>query len=121
MTGSRPRARALAATLLAALLCLGWSVTGSVDPAVAADDGTCVGQGEYKKIASGMNITKLQQVVHDQAPFAETMGKGKKRYRWYAACDAWQPDLDVVVRVHQPVVGRRTVTKKALDAYVPAA
>jgi hypothetical protein len=118
MSGSRPRARALAAPLLAAVLCLGWAVAGSVVPAVAADDGTCVGRGEYKHIVSGMNITKLQQVVHDQTPFAETAGKGKQRYRWYAACDAWQPDLDVVVRVHQPVVGRRTVTKKALDTYV---
>ena len=121
MAGSRPRARALAATLPAALLCLGWSVAGSVGPAVAADNGTCVGQGEYKNITSGMNITKLQQVLHGQVPFAETMGKGKQRYRWYAACDAWQPDLDVVVRVHQPVVGRRTVTKKALDAFVAPA
>jgi hypothetical protein len=115
MAGSRPRARALAATLLAALVC---PVTGAVGPAVAADDGTCVGQGEFKNITPGMSITKLQQAVHGQAPFAETTGKGKQRYRWYVACDAWQPDFDVVVRFLQPVVGRRTVTKKSLDAYV---
>jgi hypothetical protein len=118
MAGSRPRARALAATLPAALLCLGWSVTGSVGPALAADDGTCVGHGEYKNITSGMNITKLQLAVHGQVPFAETSGRGKQRYRWYVACDAWKPDVDVAVRVHEPVVGRRTVTKKSLDVYV---
>ena len=115
MAGSRPRARALAASLLAGLLC---PVAGAVGPAVAADDGTCVGSGEYKDIKAGMNITKLQQALHGQAPFAETSGKGKQRYRWYSACDAWQPDLDVVVRILQPVVGRRTVTKKSVDAYV---
>jgi hypothetical protein len=115
MAGSRPRARALAATLLAGLLC---PVTGAIAPAVAADDGTCVGQGEYKSIKAGMSVTKLQQAVHGQAPFAEAAGRGKQRFRWYAACDAWQPDLDIVVRILQPVVGRRTVTKKAIDAYV---
>jgi hypothetical protein len=118
MAGSRPRGRALAASLLATLLCVGGAVTGSVGPAVAADDGTCVGQGEYKAIKAGMNITKLQQAVHGQAPFAEAAGRGKLRYRWYAACDAWQPDLDVVVRILQPVVGRRTVTRKSVDTYV---
>ena len=115
MAGSRPRARALAATLLAGLLC---PATGAIGPAVAADDGTCVGQGEYRNIKAGMNVTKLQLALHGQAPFAEAMGRGKQRYRWYAACDAWQPDLDVVVRILQPVVGRRTVIKKAVDVYV---
>ena len=86
-------------------------------PAGADDDPTCVGSGEYKNITAGMTIAKLQQAVHDQVPFAETVGKGKKRYRWYVACEAWKPDLDVVVRFHQPVVGRRTVTKKALAVY----
>ena len=119
MAGSRPRDRALTASLLAALLCAGWSVTGSAGPAVAADDGTCVGLGEYKDIKAGMNITKLQQAVHGQVPFAEAAGRGKVRFRWYAACDAWQPDLDVVVRILQPVVGRRTVTRKSVDTYTP--
>jgi hypothetical protein len=100
-----------AAALLAGLL------ASAPSPALAADDGTCVGQGEYKKIAAGMSISKLQQAVHGQAPFAETTGKGRQRYRWYVACDAWQPDLDVVVRYHEPVVGRRTVTRKGLDVY----
>ena len=101
-----------AAALLAGLLCV------APPPAIAADDGTCVGQGEYKNIESGMSISKLQQAVHGQIPFAETTGKGKQHDRWYVACDAWQPDRDVVVRFHEPVVGRRTVTKKRLDVYV---
>ena len=67
-----------------------------------------------------MTIQKLGKVLDDQVPFAETEGKGKKGYRWYVACEAWQPDLDVSVRYHQPVVGRRTVSKKALDVYVAA-
>jgi hypothetical protein len=103
-----------AALVLAGLLCPG----SGLAPAVAADDGTCVGQGEYKSITSGMSISKLQQAVHGQAPFADTAGKGRQRYRWYVACDAWQPDLDVAVRYRQPVVGRRTVTKKSLAVYV---
>ena len=110
--------RTLPATLLlAGLLCPG----SGLAPAVAADDGTCVGSGEYKNITPGMSIAKLQQAVHDQAPFAETPGKGRQRYRWYTACDAWQPDLDVAVRYLQPVVGRRTVIKKALAVYVAPA
>ena len=115
MAGSRPRARALAATLLAGLLC---PVTGVVGPAVAVDDGTCVGQGEYRSVKAGMNVTKLQLALHGQAPFAEAKGKGNQRNRWYTACDAWQTDLDVVVRILQPVVGRRTVIKKSLGVYV---
>ncbi len=115
MAGFRPRARALAATLLAGLLC---PVAWSVGPAGATDDPTCVGKGEYNKVKSGMSITKLQKTFHGQAPFAQTTGKGKQRFRWYVACEAWQPDLDVVVRFHEPVVGRRTVTKKRLDVYV---
>ena len=115
MNGSRPRARALAVGLLTGLLC---PLAFSTGPAVAADDETCVGQGEYKKIAAGMSITQLQNALHGQTPFAETTGKGQQRYRWYVACDAWQPDRDVVVRFHEPVVGRRTVTRKGLDVYV---
>jgi hypothetical protein len=68
-----------------------------------------------------MTIQKLGQVLQGQIPFAETEGKGKTRFRWYAACDAWQPDLDVLVRYHQPVVGRRTVSKKSLDVFVAPA
>ena len=68
-----------------------------------------------------MTIDKLGKVLHGQLPFADTDGKGKLRFRWYVACEDWQPDLDVSVRYHQPVVGRRTVNKKALDVYVPDA
>jgi hypothetical protein len=84
----------------------------------AADDGTCVGKGEYKRIRGGMSIEKLTHVLHGQTPFADTEGKGKQHVRWYVACDAWQPDKDVRVRYHQPVVGRRTVTGKKLAVYV---
>lgn len=106
-----------AALLLAGLLC----PAAGAAPAMAADDGTCVGSGEYKNITAGMSIAKLQQAVHGQTPFAETDGKGKQRYRWYTACDAWQPDLDVAVRYLQPVVGRRTVIRKSLAVYVAPA
>jgi hypothetical protein len=64
-----------------------------------------------------MTIQQLTDVLHGQTPFALTDGTGKQHYRWYVACDSWQPDLDVSVRYHQPVVGRRTVTKKALAVY----
>ena len=101
-----------AVALLAGLLC-------PVTTAVAAADGTCVGEGEYKAIKSGMSIEKLTDVLHGQKPFAESIGKGKQRFRWYVACDEWQPDEDVAVRYHQPIVGRRTVTKKSLSVYVP--
>jgi hypothetical protein len=121
MTLSRTSRTWPAALLLAGLLCPVAGPVSGLAPAGAADDGTCVGSGEYKTIAAGMSIAKLQKAVHDQAPFAETAGKGKQRYRWYTACDAWQPDLDVAVRYHQPVVGRRTVTKKALAVYVAPA
>jgi hypothetical protein len=86
--------------------------------ALAADDDTCVRRAEYKAIKSGMSIDKLGQVLHGQTAFADVAGKGKQRIRWYAACDEWQPDKDVAVRYHQPVVGRRTVTKKSLKVYV---
>ena len=105
------RASLPAVVLLAGLLC-------PVSTAVAADDGTCVGSGEYKSIKAGMSIEKLTDVLHGQKPFAESMGQGKQRIRWYVACDAWQPDEDVAVRYHQPIVGRRTVTKKSLKVYV---
>ena len=83
-----------------------------------AADPTCVGKGEYKAIRGGMTIEKLGKVLDGQAPFADLDGRGKQRLRWFAACDAWQPDKDVLVRYHQPVVGRRTVTRKSLDVYV---
>ena len=108
---TRTPAATLAALVLACLL--------PAMPAQAADDGTCVGKGEYNRITAGMTIEKLGKVQHGQLPFAETEGKGKQRYRWYVACEEWKPDLDVSVRYHQPVVGRRTVNKKALDIYVP--
>ncbi len=112
-----PRSRTVlpAAAVLAGLLC---PAVALVPAAVAAANGTCVGEHEFAKITSGMSMTKLQKAVHGQVPFADTAGKGKQRYRWYVACDDWQPDLDVAVRYHQPVVGRRTVTKKSLAAYV---
>jgi hypothetical protein len=104
--------------LPAALLLAGLLSPGVAPAAVAADDGTCVGKGEYARIRSGMSIVKLQATLHGQIPFAQTDGRGKQRYRWYAACDAWQPDKDVAVRYLQPVVGRRTVTKKWVDVFV---
>jgi hypothetical protein len=107
-----------AAATLATLALVACLVPGLVSGAVAADDGTCVGKGEFKRIHGGMTIEKLGKVLHDQTPFADIEGKGKKRIRWYVACEAWQPDKDVAVSYHQPVVGRRTVTKKALDVYV---
>jgi hypothetical protein len=113
---SRASARAPAATL-AALVMLASLLTAT--SARAADDGTCVGKGEYGRIKAGMTIEKLGKVLHGQVPFADVEGRGKQRYRWYVACEDWKPDLDVSVRYHQPVVGRRTVVKKALDVYVP--
>jgi hypothetical protein len=107
-----------AASLLAVVLCLP-VLAPSVS--VASDDGSCVGSGEYKAIKVGMTIEKLGKVLHGQTPFATIDGRGKTRYRWYFACEAWEPDRDVVVRYHQPVVGRRTVSKKALDVYVAPA
>jgi len=61
----------------------------------------------------------FEKIYNSSEQKAETEGKGKQRYRWYVACEEWKPDLDVSVRYHQPVVGRRTVNKKALDIYVP--
>ena len=101
---SRASTRTPAATLAALVLACLLPTT----PAQAADDGTCVGKGEYSRIKTGMTIDKLGKVLHGQLPFADTDGKGKQRYRWYVACEEdWQPDLDVSVRYHQPVVGRR--------------
>jgi hypothetical protein len=116
MSGASTRTPAAALAALTVLACL-----LPATPAQAADDGTCVGKGEYHRIRAGMTIEKLGKVLHGQLPFADTEGKGKQRYRWYAACEDWQPDLDVVVRYHQPVVGRRTVNKKALAVYVAPA
>jgi hypothetical protein len=111
----RPRTVLPAAAVLVGLLC---PATVLVPAAVAADDGTCVSEHEFGKISAGMSMAKLQKTVHGQVPFAETTGHGKQRYRWYVACDDWQADLDVAVRYRQPVVGRRTVTKKSLATYV---
>jgi hypothetical protein len=116
MSGASTRTPAATLAALAVLACL-----LPTTPAQAADDGTCVGKGEYRRIKAGMTIEKLGKVLHGQLPFADTEGKGKQRYRWYAACEDWQPDLDVAVRYHQPVVGRRTVNKKALAVYVAPA
>ena len=113
MSGASTRTPAATLAALAVLACL-----LPTTPAQAADDGTCVGAREYHRIKSGMTIEKLGKVLHGQLPFADTEGKGKQRYRWYVACEDWQPDLDVAVRYHQPVVGRRTVNKKALAVYV---
>ena len=120
MPRSRPRSRttAPALTTLVLVACLLPGLVSGV--AAAADDGTCVGKGEYKAIHGGMGIQKLTSVLHGQTPFADLALRGTKRVRWYVACDAWQPDKDVAVRYHQPVVGRRTVTKKLLDVYVPS-
>ena len=114
---SRPRSRATAPALtaLALVACL---LPGLVSGSAAAADGTCVGKGEYKLIHGGMGIQKLTAVLHGQTPFADMAVKGMKRVRWYVACDAWQPDKDVAVTYHEPVVGRRTVTKKKLAVYV---
>jgi len=113
-TGNRAAAPTLATLALVACLLPGL-VPGA---AAAADDGTCVGKGEYKKIHGGIGIQKLATILHGQTPFADTAGKGSKRVRWYVACEEWQPVKDVAVTYHQPVVGRRTVTKKNLDVYV---
>jgi hypothetical protein len=86
-------------------------------PGVAA--APCVGEAEYNLIHAGMTIQKLGKVLDDQVPFATSDGRGNQHYRWYDACEAWQPDRDVVVRYHQAAVGRRTVTRKALKVYVP--
>ena len=114
---SRASTRTPAATVaaLVVLACL----LPATPAAQATEDGTCVGKGEYSRIKAGMTIEKLAKVLHGQLPFADAEGKGKQRYRWYVACEDWQPDLDVSVRYHQPVVGRRTVSKKALAVYAP--
>jgi hypothetical protein len=117
---SRFRARTRAALpSLASLALAATLVTGLGTVAHAANDDTCVGKGEFGRIKPGMSIDKLGMVLHGQAPFAQTTGMGRQRYRWYVACEAWEPDMDVAVRYHQPIVGRRTVTKKRLDVYAP--
>ncbi len=80
----------------------------------------CVSKAEFDRIHSGMTIQKLGVVLDGQTPFATTDGKGNQHYRWYDACDGWEPDRDVKVRYPQAAVGRRAVTKKALAVYVPA-
>ena len=114
---SRPRAAAL--VLAAAGLTVSL-VPGLVTGSARAADDTYVGKGEYKSIHGGIGIQKLSKILGGQLPFADTAGKGKKKVRWYLACEEWQPDKDVAVTYRQPVVGRRTVTKKALDVYVAA-
>ena len=79
----------------------------------------CVSKAEFELIHSGMTIQKLGNVLDGQVPFATADGKGNQHFRWYVACEAWQPDRDVKVRYHQAAVGRRTVTKKALAVYGP--
>jgi hypothetical protein len=106
---------------LAALALVAGLVPGLVMGAAQAAEDSCVGKGEYKRIHGGMTIQKLASVLDGQTPFAEVAGRGKKRIRWYAACEEWQPEKDVAVSYRQPVVGRRTVTNKALAVYVPAA
>ena len=64
-----------------------------------------------------MTIQKLAKVLDGQPPFATIDGKGNQHYRWYDACADWEPQRDVVVRYHQAPVGRRTVTKKALEVF----
>jgi hypothetical protein len=114
----RSRTLLPAAAALVGMLCPAGAL---VPAAVAADDGTCVGKHEFTTIAAGMSMAKLQKALHGQVPFAETAGRGKQRYRWYVACENWQPDLDVAVRFRQPIVGRRTVTKKSLAVFVAPA
>jgi hypothetical protein len=80
-------------------------------------DTPCVSKAEYELIRPGMTIQKLAKVLDDQPPFATIDGKGKQHYRWYDACQEWQPERDVLVRYHQAPVGRRTVTKKALEVF----
>jgi hypothetical protein len=112
----RPRSRG-AVPALATLALVACLVPGLVGGGAQAVD-ACVGKGEYKRIRGGMTIEKLAGVLDGQTPFAEAAGKGRQRIRWYAACEAWQPDKDVAVSYRQPIVGRRTVTRKALDVYV---
>ena len=104
-------ALALATSLLVGL------VPGLVAGGAHADDPTCVGKGEYKQIRGGMSIQRLADLLDGQTPFADLEGRARQRVRWYAACDTWQPVKDVVVRYHQPVVGRRTVAGKRLAVY----
>ena len=79
----------------------------------------CVSKAEFELIHAGMTIQKLGNILGDQVPFATADGTGNQHFRWYNACGAWEPDRDVKVRYHQAVVGRRTVTKKALAVYAP--
>ena len=65
-----------------------------------------------------MTIEKLGKVLHGQVPFADTDGKGKQRYRWYAACDAWQPDSTSPCGTTSPswAVGRSTRRRSTSSA-----
>lgn len=116
-----PHSRTRTAPALATIAALALSaslVPGLVAGEAVADDPSCVGKGEYKKIRGGMTIQKLAALLDGQTPFAVVEGKGRQRIRWYAACDGWQSVKDVAVRYRQPVVGRRTVTGKKLAVYV---
>jgi hypothetical protein len=119
MLHPRPRRSRLGASTLAASALIASLLPGLMSAAAQADDPTCVGKGEYRKIKGGMAIQKLAILLDGQVPFAEVEGQGTQRVRWYTACDAWQPVKDVKVRYRQPVVGRRTVTGKKLAVYQP--
>ena len=108
---TRTPAATLAALVLACLL--------PAMPAQAADDGTCVGKGEYSRIKNGMTIDKLGKgAATANAPSPTPTARASSATVGNVACEDWQPDLDVSVRYHQPVVGLTHVTKKALDVYV---
>jgi hypothetical protein len=114
-SGSRPRAPRLAA--LAALALSASLLPGLAAGPASADDPTCVGRAEYKKIKGGMSIQRLSELLDGQVPFADLKGEGTTRIRWYDACETWQSVNDVKVRYRDPLVGRRSVTGKRLAVY----
>ncbi len=115
--GRMPRRRTLPAVVALALSAsLG---PGLVSAVASADDATCVGRAEFKRIKSGMGLQKLGELLDGQAPLADLEASPRMRVRWYAACDGWQPVKDVRVRYHKPLVGRRTVAGKNLGVYEP--
>jgi hypothetical protein len=115
VSGPRPRARQAAA--LAALALSASLLPGLAAGPTHADDPTCVGRAEYKKIRGGMSIQKLAELLDGQVPFADLEGTGTTRIRWYDACETWQSVKDVKVRYRDPLVGRRSVTGKRLAVY----
>ena len=114
-SGFSPRARRAAA--LAALALSASVLPGLVAGSANADDATCVGRAEYKRIKGGMSIQRLAEVLDGQVPFADLEGRGTARVRWYDACETWQSVKDVRIRYREPLVGRRTVTGKKLAVY----